>query len=224
MDIKDLKNLTLEQVIEKIHKNELADAVVYTLPLDNARSNFQVSMMGNFIACVNGTNAATSVSIEFNKQLSGAITFTQGLAIARPFDTFFVTHSAQPGESLTFLISSYAPELFGIQDNRSNTLQAQYLAEISEQLVGLTTELTNPDDLTITTSRSVALAAGMPTACILFADLSNTDVIYIGNSNVSATRKIITLQPGDAFSVDDYKGVLYAVAASGSQKLSVGSW
>lgn len=224
MDIKDLKNLTLEQVIEKIHKNELADAVVYTLPLDNARTNFQVSMMGNFIACVNASSAAANVSIEFNKFQSGAITFTQGLAIARPFDTLFITHAAQSGGYLTFLISSYAPELFGIQDNRSNTLQAQYLAQIADQLSGGAT-LTNADDQTVGTSSGLVLAANANRKAAFFqANITNTGIIYLGNSSVSATRKMVALGAGDAFTCDDLLDAYYAIASASSQKLSVAEW
>lgn len=223
MNIRDLKNLSLEEVIAKIHRNEIADAVIYTLPLDTALTNFQVSLMGNFIGCINATDANANVSIEFNKIGSGQINFTQGLEIARPFDNLFLTSTAQAGKTITFVISSYAPELFGIQDNRSNTLTASYLANIQAELQGGST-LTNAADVSVTTSAASVLAADSPHAVSFFADLANTDVIYIGNASVSATRKWIALRAGDFFSVDDYKGEVYAVSGSGTQKLSVASW
>lgn len=222
MNIKELKDLSLEEVIKKIHQNEITDVVVYTLPLDTALTNFPVSMMGNFIVCISGTTVTTNVDITFNKVLSGAINFTQGLGVARPFDIFFVSCAAQAGASLTFLISSYSPELFGIQDNRSNNLQAQYLSDIRDELQGGTT-LTNPADISVSIS-AVVLAAAARKACSFYADLANTDVIYLGNASVSATRKMITLSPGDFISLDDYAGAISAIAGSGTQKLSVSNW
>lgn len=223
MDIKEIVNLSPEQISKLIDAGDISESIILTIPLDTAFVNKQYDIAGNYIACFNSTDVNTNVDIEFNRINSGAINFTQGLKFRRPFNRIFITSSAQAGKTIQLLISSFNP-LFELQDDRSNNLTASYLAEIQEQLQGGTT-LTNAADATVTTSSGSVLASNTDRhALMLFADLANTAVIYVGNSSVSATRKMVALNPGDSLLLDDYTGQLYAVSASGSQKLSVAEW
>lgn len=58
-------------------------------------------------------------------------------------------------------------------------------------------------------------------AVLIQADFANTAPVYIGyDVTVSATKKIIALQPGDTYIVDRYSGALFAFSAA-AQTVSV---
>lgn len=221
--IKELKEASLEDVLRLIETGDVTDAVVYTLPLDNAFSNFQVQIAGNFIACIAGTDSTTTVDIEFNRVGSGSVTFTQGLNITRPFNRFFITSSAQTGKSIKFIISSYASELFAVQDNRSQGNIANSLTAIQNQLVGDSTG-TFASDVSLTataTAVKVITGANVQVSFGIFADYANTDYIYLGFDNTTTdTKKIVALKAGQLYSIDNFKGDVYAYSTTGTQKLS----
>ncbi len=74
---------------------------------------------------------------------------------------------------------------------------------------------------------SVSVAAKVFTSTttkeiILFADPANTDLIYFGfDSGVLSSKKIFGLQPGQIYTFTMYRGDIWAIAGSGTQKLSV---
>lgn len=221
--IKELKEASLEDILRLIDSGDVTDAVVYTLPLDNAFSNFQVQIAGNFIACIAGTDASTTVDIEFNRVGSGSVTFTQGLNITRPFNRFFITSTAQAGKTIKFVISSYASELFAVQDNRSQGNQTTLLTTINTQLVGDATG-TFASDVSLTaaaTAVKVITGASVQVSWGVFADYANSDQIYLGFDNTTTnTKKMVALKAGQLFSIDNFKGDIYAYGATGTQKLS----
>ncbi len=131
LKIKDLKELSFEDVIRLINANEIAEPVKITLPLDNALNEKQFDIEGNFIGVIDATDANVAISVKFNKWDSEAIVFTRGLSFIRPFGKLFFTSTAQAGKSISLLISAYAPELFQIIDNRSEAIQTAELTNIS---------------------------------------------------------------------------------------------
>lgn len=226
MTINDLKELSLEDILKLIDKGDVTDAIVYTLPLDTALSNYAVSIAGNYISCIDASDAGVSVNIEFNKISTGMIDFSKGLSISRPFNRFFITSSAQTGKTISFLISSYATDLFEVTDNRSNNQSSVSLAAIEQQLIGDTTG-TMASDNTIdnVSAEQIITGTNVQTSFLLFADLANTGTIYIGFDNtVSATKKIMALNSGDTMLIDNFKGDIWAFASGTGQKLSVSYW
>jgi len=228
MNIKDIKNLSLEEIIRLIDKGDITDAVVYTLPLDTALTNFQVEIAGNFIACVASTDLSVNVDIEFNKFGSGKINFTQGLSFSRPYARFFITSSAQSGKTITFILSSYAPELFAIQDNRSNALQAQYLSNIQDELRGNTTPQGYDHVAVSSTAPTKVIALNAARKAFIIQQLeTNTGDMYIGfNDTVAADKFVYKLRKGsvDSFALDDYRGDIYLLAAVNAEKVAYGEW
>jgi hypothetical protein len=136
LSIKDLKNLSLEEVIQEIKKNNIAEPTVLTYSLDTAANNKQVPIMGNFIGIIAASDMNTNVQIRFNRIDGNAITFSQGLYIIRPYDQIFLTWSAQANKTISIICTPLAPELFQILDNRSEQLQTSYLASIAARVSG----------------------------------------------------------------------------------------
>lgn len=139
MNLKDLINLSPEDLIKQVEKGGIADAMVYTLPLDTAFTNFQVEIAGNLIACIYGGDTAgtldttVNVDIQFNRiepNAGNKVNFSQGLQMVRPFARLFVTSTAQAGKVIKFLIASTAP-LFEVRDYRASGATATILSTIA---------------------------------------------------------------------------------------------
>ncbi len=79
-------------------------------------------------------------------------------------------------------------------------------------------------DNTVSTIEQIFTAATAK-AVILHADSANTDNICIGFDNTTtATKKIFCLSPGQTYVFESYRGDLWAIAASGTQTISVSSY
>jgi len=76
-----------------------------TIPLDDATQLEEIAaLIGNFIYVETATSKSASLSIHLNDQYQSEIVFREGMFIAGfKFDTAFVTHAAQAGESLTLV-------------------------------------------------------------------------------------------------------------------------
>ena len=60
---------------------------------------------------------------------------------------------------------------------------------------------------------------------LLNAPVANTGKIYIGmDLFVSSSKYFAALSAGDNFSIDDYRGELYAIAENSSDKIAYGEW
>lgn len=224
LSIQDILKLSPEDIIAAVARGDLGDIQLLTIPLDTALVNDVREISGMFFGVISTTDISTSVNIEFNHLGSGKIPFTQGLYLDVPFNKIYITSDAQAGKTITFIYTSQNP-IFKVTDNRSNQLQAQYLSDMLDQLRGQTTKATVGDDVSVSTITKVQSSASGTRAVFIFADQANTDVVYLGSDNTTAsTHKIIALSPGESFSVDDYRGDIYAIAGSGTQKLSVSSW
>jgi len=98
------------------------------------------------------------------------------------------------------------------------------LADILEELRGLSTGEIWDTEKTVTTSASLVMAVNASRhSGSVQAKSTNTGKIYIGYDNtVSTTKWIAELQAGQAYSFDDWLGTIYARATAANQKLGYG--
>lgn len=127
--ISELQKLTPEELIAAVDKGEISDVKTIEIALDTALTSKQYDVAGTFFAVVQGSAASSKISVEFNRYGSGSIDFTQGLYFTRPFARFFVTCTAQAGETVKIVVAS-SSEIFKVQDNRSATLLTSLLTDI----------------------------------------------------------------------------------------------
>lgn len=173
-NIKEIKNLTLEEVIEKINAGDIAEPVKYTLALDTATSDKQLDIAGNFFGVVDASAADASISVKFNKNQSEAIDFTKGLYMTRPYNKVFLSWDAQAGESVDIIIASMNKDLFDVQDFRTEVSQAIDLAAIKDN----TARLIIPSGATEVN----VLASGTATATLYTVTAGKT--LYIANASL----------------------------------------
>ncbi|GAI10508.1 unnamed protein product [marine sediment metagenome] len=98
------------------------------------------------------------------------------------------------------------------------------LGEILTEMTGLSSGEIWGEEKTIGVAASevMVLNAGRHSLAVQ-AKSTNTGIIYIGYDNlVTATKWIAELQPGQAYSTDDWQGKIYAIATVADQKLGFG--
>lgn len=224
-NINDIKNLSLEQLFKLADSGNLIEPIKLTLPLDTAFDNKQLSLAGNYVGVVEATDTSTNINIGFNRSEVEKINFTKGLAIICPFDRLFITSDAQASKSITLLISSFAPQLFQVLDNRSEATQTTILEAIRDELIGASSG-TYGTEKTIGTSQSQVLAANSSRkAFIIQSKAVNSGKIYIGFDNtVTSTKWIAELQAGQSLILDDWTGTVHAISDTAGQLLGYGEW
>lgn len=226
MTITEFLKLSIEDQIRAVEKGDVADAQILTYDLTTAFTNKQIDIAGNFFGVISATDANVTASIEFNKIGSGAIPFTKQLYMIRPFGKIFLTSSAQANKTITFIISSFANQAFGVQDNRSQSDIASSLDDIQENTnslkEGTTGTFASHVSLTATATAVSAVSANASISeTIIQADFDNTDYVYLGFDNTTTnTKYLVKLKAGQVFSTNQFKGAIFAYGHTGTQKFS----
>jgi len=98
------------------------------------------------------------------------------------------------------------------------------LLQLLEQMAGLSSGEIWDTEKTIGVAASVVMALNADRHSLAVqAKSTNTGIIYIGYDNtVTTTKWIAELQPGQAYSTDDWLGTIYAIATAADQLLGYG--
>ena len=112
-----------------------------------------------------------------------------------------------------------------ILDRRSTTVAG--VGGILDELRGDVTPENWGTEITVGNGAAVEILAANAArkACIIQAKAANTGIVYLGFDNtVTTTKWIAELQAGMSFTVDDYRGDLYARADAAGQLIGYGEW
>ena len=125
---------------------------------------------------------------------------------------------------MRILIASMAPELFTVVDNRSAI--SLTMSDVLAQLQGDILPENWDTEKTVGTAAVLILAANANRkGCNVQAKSTNTGIIYVGFTNtVTSSKWVAELQPGMSFSIDDYRGDIYAIATVAGQLVGWGEW
>jgi len=222
LNAKELKALSTEELVKLLKGNKFAEPKKFTLALDTLTVNKELGLMGNYFGIIEATSVTAKVSVAFNRADASTIDFTKGLYAVYPFDKVYLSWAAQAGETIDILIGSLAPDIFEIKDYRSQNNMQATLDSILAELRGITAAGTFAADVNVSTVASVLAANTSRKSLLICADVTNTALVYLGYADTTtSTKKIAALAAGQSLSMDDYRGPIYAISASGTQKLNV---
>ncbi len=225
MDLKQIKELSFEQILDLIEQGVLSEPRVVRLYLDTAKSNEFYSVAGNYFYAVDASSSSANFQAKFNRLDSDKIKFEKGFGLRRPFKQFWITSSAQAGEWVDILIGTISPELLEVIDNRTAIAQQQVLEAIRDELRGIATPGTFDDVAVGVAAVSVIAANAARKGCVVQAKKSNTGLIYIGFANtVASTKALAELQAGMSIYFDDYRGDIFAISDAAAQVVYFGEW
>lgn len=199
----------------KANTNTILQKVTLTLTL---AGEYTYNLSGNYVYAIEATDGEAEVSLQFSRKdsLSNSFPITKGLGYQHPFDKIHFSWSAQTGKTITILVASFAPEIFGVIDNRSQNDILTTLENIEEQLTG--TNNADFDVVAVLATATLIVPANADRKSVIVSHRGDgVGLIYLGFDNtVTALKHFIQLAPGESWSIDDYTGDVYAIRSAGA--------
>ncbi len=169
--------------------------------------------------------SGTYVDIKVNETKEAAIRYVEQTGLKSPFDTLYITTPAGQIGTAVLLYGTESPQLVELIDNRA--AMSGDIEAIRDELRGDTTPENWDTEKTVGNAAAVSMIAANADrrACSIQSKDSNTGLIYVGFDNTVTTSKWVwQLLPGQAVSVDDYRGDLYARSNTAAQLVGWGEW
>lgn len=217
-----------ENFVEKIQyvqKASMGVPKIIEINLGVAEVNREFSISGNLFYIYSAPDEQSYVDIRVNETREPAIPYTVHAGLETPFYRLYITTPAGQAGTMIIIYGTEAPEFLRILDNRSVTVAG--VGGVLEELRGDVTPENWGTEITVGNAAAVQILAANANrkACIIQAKSANTGIVYIGFDNTVATNKwIAELQASMAFTVDDYRGPLFARADAIGQLVGYGEW
>lgn len=171
---------------------------------------FRISSYGSFLIILDndiGTDPRMSINGDAFEEIPA------GISVQLPPQEKFQYLLLQNPDGADTMTLRFALSASLIQDNRL-VISGSVFTDILAQFNGDLTPENWGDDIAVGAAAVQLLAANANRKSLLVqSDIANPGIIYIGYDNtVGSTKKVATLLPGGAFSVDDYRGAIWAIS------------
>jgi len=215
---------TFNEQLDMVRKMGLQAVQQISVDLSVVATDQEYNLSGNFFYVKESPDQDMYVEVKINGSNVKAIPWTKQTGFVHPFNRLYITTPAGQTGTMTILIASEAPELFDVVDNRSAISAATQ--GILDELRGDVTPETVGTEKTIGVAAAVVIAANADRkGGNVQSKSTNTGIVYIGLDNtVTSSKWVAELQAGQAFSIDDYRGDIYAIGSAAGQLVGWGEW
>lgn len=215
---------TFTDKIELVKRESMGVPKSFQINLGMARTDQEFNLSGNLFYVWDAPDASSYIQIKVNETREPAIPFRLSTGMVTPFHRLFITTPAGQAGTITIIYGTEAPEFLELIDNRSGSIAS--LDDILAELRGDVTPETVGAEITVNVAAVQVLAANADRkGATVQAKSTNTGIVYIGFDNtVTNTRWVAELQPGMSFSIDDYRGDIYAYGSAAGQMVGYGEW
>lgn len=223
--MKSLKDLDFTEKIEFVKQRSMGVPKMFNIDLSIAATDQVYNLAGNFFFIWGAPDESSYISIKVNETRENAIPFSVHTGAETPFYRLFITTPGGQSGTMQIIYATEAPEFLRLIDNRSTTVAG--VGGILDELRGdLVPERWG---LEVTVGNAVAVqmlpAYAFRKACIIQAKSTNAGIVYLGFDNtVTTTTWVAELQAGMSFTVDNYRGPIWARATMAGQLASYGEW
>lgn len=154
---------------------------VYTIYLDNARTEHEVKISGNVFWAYKASSLTAVCDLRFNNLQGDRVEISQGLFIAgHKFSSIFITNTAQSGEYIHILYTTDGSQVIRVFNA---DLSAGTVYTISP------TTLTTTADVTLGAAATNQIAAANANRReIILTNLDGAVTLRVGDSNAAAAR------------------------------------
>lgn len=196
----------------------------FDIDLSIALTDQRYDIGGNLFYILLGPDSTSYIDVKFNALDSSRVRCTQQVGLLTPFRTLYITTPAGQTGTFTILTGIEAPDFLEVIDNRGAT--SLDMSQIRAELQGDTTMETFGAEITVGTTAVQILAANVDRkSCIVQARSNNVGTIYLGADNtVGPNRWFAELEAGQSFSIDDYRGAIWAESNLISQYVGYGEF
>jgi len=214
--------MDFQQQLELVRSLQNAQQIEIDLALVQVDKPYNFA--GNYFYVFEAPDQTSYIEVKTNATNQPAIGWVKQTGFIQPFTKLYITTPAGQAGTMKVLIASMAPELFMVVDNRSAI--SLTMNDVLRELQGdITPENWDTEKTVGTAAVSILAANANRKACTVQAKSTNTGRIYVGFANtVTSSKWVAELLPGMAFSVDDYRGDIYAIADIAAQLVGWGEW
>jgi len=214
--------MDFQQQLELVRSLQNAQQIEIDLALVQVDKPYNFA--GNYFYVFEAPDQTSYIEVKTNATNQPAIGWVKQTGFIQPFTKLYITTPAGQAGTMKVLIASMAPELFMVVDNRSAI--SLTMNDVLRELQGdITPENWDTEKTVGTAAVSILAANANRKACTVQAKSTNTGRIYVGFANtVTSSKWVAELLPGMAFSVDDYRGDIYAISDIAAQLVGWGEW
>lgn len=216
---------TFAEKIGYVRRGPMGVPRMIEIDLSIAVVDLPYTIAGNLFYIWSAPDRDDYINIKVNQTSQPAISYRMGQGLKTPFDKLVITTPAGQTGTMYLIFGTEAPELLEIIDNRA-ALSGD-ISSLLAELQGDTVPENWGTEITVGNAAAVQILAANANrkACSIQAKGVNVGIVYIGFDNTVATNKwIAELQAGMSFTVDDYRGDLYARADAVGQLVGYGEW
>ncbi len=220
LTVDTIQKLSFEEILRLIEGNQIAEPYLITLDLTNGLDNKRIEIAGNFFALLDATDANVSITVKFNTNATTvpSFPFTKGLQFKKPFRRVFISATAQPGKTVTIVISNFGGVLFDINDNRSAQSMTSTLEEIRDELKGGDTASTGGGAIALAAEGVILSANTNRKSFGIYNPIGNGNLyIRFDNTIVTTDNYAICLPSGACYIGDDYQGIIRGLMANSGE-------
>lgn len=223
--IQILSRPTFEKNMAFMDKTRAGVPRTFDIDLSIPLTDQPYNIGGNILYVMQGPDSTSYIDVKFNALDSSAVRLYHAMGLLTPFRTLYITTPAAQTGTMTILTGIEAPDFLEIIDNRGAT--SLDMAQIRAELQGDTVAEIFGNEITVNAAAAVQILAANANAKgrIIQAKAANGGLVYIGPDNtVTTTKWWAELSAGMAFTIDDYRGTLFARASAVGQLVGYGEW
>jgi hypothetical protein len=210
---------TFQQKIEYVRRGPMGVPQMLIINLAVVVTDQIFNIAGNMFQIWSMPDESSYVNIKVNESNQPAIPYQIHTGIKTPFHKLLITTPAGQAGDMILIYGTEAPEMLEMIDARSTTVAG--VGGVLDELRGdLTPE--NFIGVTITAAPGATLimaARAARKSCIIQALSTNTGSVFLGFANTVTVGGapgiwFAELQPGMAWTCDDYRGDVYGIATA----------
>ncbi len=223
--MKNPQDMTFAEQIALVRSTDIGVPRRLDIDLSVVQVDHEYSIGANMFYVIEAPDGSMYIDVRFNKLNQARHRLYRQMGLMTPMHTVFVTTPAGQSGTMTIIYGTEAPGLLRVIDNRSAT--SLDMAQIRAELQGDILPERWGTEKTVGNGAAVQIidVNANRKACIIQAKSTNTGIVYIGFTDIVTTTKwIAELEAGMSFSVDDYRGDLWAKANAVGQYAGWGEW
>lgn len=222
--LKSIANLldTFPAKILHVRKQSMGVPKILTINLAIPLTDHEYNISGNLFYIWSAPDESSYINIKVNNTNQPAIAYSVHTGLVTPYDKLLITTPAGQTGDIVLLYGTEAPEMLRLIDNRSTTVAG--VGGLLDELRGDVLPENWGTEITVGAAAVQILAANAARkSCSIQSKSTNGGLVYIGFDNtVTTTEWVAELQAGMSYSIDDYRGALFAYASAAGQLVGYG--
>jgi len=210
---------TFQKKIAYVRKGPVGVPKMITINLAIALIDQPYNIAGNIFRIWSAPDESSYINIKINESGEAAIPYQVHTGARTPFERLLITTPAGQAGDMLLIYGTEAPDMLEMIDDRSTTVAG--VGGVLDELRG---DLAYEAFIGVTIAAApgatlIMAARAARKSCIIQALSTNTGSVFLGFANTVTVGGapgiwFAELQPGQAWTCDDYRGPVYGIATA----------